>query len=144
MRGVYERNPQMGDPASLEPQITQTSQNVGRLGGQLTKYESWLAEAFRGDDSTNTAVNNNQYCSMSADPSQNIYSEFDEDFDEDVETPIGKATALYTFQGSSQGTVSITEGEQLSVMESDKGDGWMRVLRANGDEGYIPSSYVKF
>ncbi|XP_031666886.1 cdc42-interacting protein 4 homolog isoform X1 [Oncorhynchus kisutch] len=144
MRGVYERNPQMGDPASLEPQITQTSQNVGRLRGQLTKYESWLAEAFRGDDSTNTAVNNNQHCSMSADPSQNIYSEFDEDFDEDVETPIGKATALYTFQGSSQGTVSITEGEQLSVMESDKGDGWMRVLRANGDEGYIPSSYVKF
>uniref|UniRef100_A0AAZ3NXC2 Thyroid hormone receptor interactor 10 n=2 Tax=Oncorhynchus tshawytscha TaxID=74940 RepID=A0AAZ3NXC2_ONCTS len=144
MRGVYERNPQMGDPASLEPQITQTSQNVGRLRGQLTKYESWLAEAFRGDDSTNTAVNDNQYCSMSADPSQNIYSEFDEDFDEDVETPIGKATALYTFQGSSQGTVSITEGEQLSVMESDKGDGWMRILRANGDEGYIPSSYVKF
>uniref|UniRef100_A0A8K9UI29 Thyroid hormone receptor interactor 10 n=1 Tax=Oncorhynchus mykiss TaxID=8022 RepID=A0A8K9UI29_ONCMY len=144
MRGVYERNPQMGDPASLEPQITQTSQNVGRLRGQLTKYELWLAEAFRGDDSTNTAVNNNQHCSMSADPSQNIYSEFDEDFDEDVETPIGKATALYTFQGSSQGTVSITEGEQLSVMENDKGDGWMRVLRANGDEGYIPSSYVKF
>eukprot|EP00063_Salmo_salar_P070154 XP_014044989.1 PREDICTED: cdc42-interacting protein 4 homolog [Salmo salar] len=108
MRGVYERNPQMGDPASLEPQITQTSQNVGRLRGQLTKYESWLAEAFRGEDSTNTAVNNNQHCSMSTDPSQNIYSEFDEDFDEDVETPIGKATALYTFQGSSQGTVSIT------------------------------------
>uniref|UniRef100_A0AAZ3QN28 Uncharacterized protein n=1 Tax=Oncorhynchus tshawytscha TaxID=74940 RepID=A0AAZ3QN28_ONCTS len=40
MRGVYERNPQMGDPASLEPQITQTSQNVGRLRGQLTKYET--------------------------------------------------------------------------------------------------------
>ncbi|CAB1344168.1 unnamed protein product [Coregonus sp. 'balchen'] len=70
--------------------------------------------------------------------------EFDEDFDEDAETPIGQATALYSFQGTSEGTVSITEGEQLSVMESDKGDGWMRVQRANGDEGYIPSSYDKF
>ena len=44
--------------------------------------------------------------------------------------------------GTSEGTVSITEGEQLSVMEDDKGDGWMRVLRASGEEGYIPSSYV--
>uniref|UniRef100_A0A6Q2XSM5 Thyroid hormone receptor interactor 10 n=1 Tax=Esox lucius TaxID=8010 RepID=A0A6Q2XSM5_ESOLU len=157
MKGVYEQSPQMGDPASLEPQFQQTAQNIARLRGELRKYESWLAEAS-GDDSTNTAVNNNNKHrqihntlydvslsrSLPADLSQNIYSEFDDDFEEDIEPPIGQATALYTFEGASEGTVSITEGEQLSVMERDKGDGWMRVQRANGDEGYIPSSYVQF
>lgn len=39
MKGVYEQNPQMGDPASLEPQITETAHNIGRLRGELAKYE---------------------------------------------------------------------------------------------------------
>lgn len=39
MKGVYEHNPQMGDPTSLEPQITETTQNIGRLRGELAKYE---------------------------------------------------------------------------------------------------------
>lgn len=44
--------------------------------------------------------------------------------------------------GSSEGTISMQEGEVLSVVEEDKGDGWTRVRRSNGDEGYIPTSYV--
>ncbi|XP_029901825.1 thyroid hormone receptor interactor 10b isoform X2 [Myripristis murdjan] len=142
MKGVYEQNPQMGDPNSLEPQITQTAQNIGRLKGELTKYESWLAEAVGGEESSNTINNNTQHGVVAADPSQNIYTEFDDEFD-DIESPICQCTALYTFEGNSEGTISITEGELLSVMEEDKGDGWMRVLRANGEEGYIPASYVK-
>lgn len=39
MKGVYEQNTQMGDPASVEPQITETAQNIGRLRGELAKYE---------------------------------------------------------------------------------------------------------
>ncbi|XP_034076271.1 cdc42-interacting protein 4 homolog isoform X7 [Gymnodraco acuticeps] len=35
MKDVYEKNPQMGDPASLAPQINQTSQNIERLRGEL-------------------------------------------------------------------------------------------------------------
>uniref|UniRef100_A0A4W6FE50 Thyroid hormone receptor interactor 10 n=1 Tax=Lates calcarifer TaxID=8187 RepID=A0A4W6FE50_LATCA len=146
MKGVYEQNPQMGDPSSLEPQITETAQNIGRLRGELAKYESWLSEAVGGEESTNTINNNTQhgyglYLKEKFDP-QNIYTEFDDEFD-DIETPIGQCTALYTFEGNSEGTISITEGELLSIMEEDKGDGWMRVLRASGEEGYIPSSYVK-
>uniref|UniRef100_A0A672Z7B8 Cdc42-interacting protein 4 homolog n=1 Tax=Sphaeramia orbicularis TaxID=375764 RepID=A0A672Z7B8_9TELE len=150
MKGVYEQNPQMGDPSSLEPQITETAQNIGRLRGELAKYESWLSEAIGGEESSNTINNNTQHrltCAhissgVAADPTQNIYTEFDDEFD-DIETPIGQCTALYTFEGNSEGTISITEGELLSIMEEDKGDGWMRVLRASGEEGYIPSSYVK-
>ncbi|KAM3622870.1 uncharacterized protein V6R79_004152 [Siganus canaliculatus] len=140
MKGVYEQNPLMGDPSSLEPQISETAQNIGRLRGELAKYETWLSEAVGGDESSNAG--NNTQLVVAAEPSQNIYTEFEDDF-EDVEAPIGQCTALYTFEGNSEGTISITEGEQLSVMEEDKGDGWMRVLRAGGEEGYIPSSYVK-
>ncbi|XP_047434570.1 cdc42-interacting protein 4 homolog isoform X2 [Mugil cephalus] len=143
MKGVYEQNPQMGDPSSLEPQITETTQSLGRLRGELTKYETWLSEAVGGEESSNTINNNIRHGVGTADHSQNIYTEFDDEFD-DVETPVGQCTALYTFEGNSEGTISITEGEQLSVMEEDKGDGWTRVLRASGEEGYIPSSYVKF
>ncbi|XP_031719081.1 thyroid hormone receptor interactor 10b isoform X1 [Anarrhichthys ocellatus] len=142
MKGVYEQNPQMGDPSSLEPQISETAQNIGRLTGELAKYETWLSEAVGGEESSNAINNNTQHGVVAADQFQSIYSEFDDEF-EDVENPVGQCTALYTFEGNSEGTVSITEGEMLSIMEDDKGDGWMRVLRASGDEGYIPSSYVK-
>lgn len=142
MKGVYEQNPQMGDPSSLEPQITETTQNIGRLRGELAKYETWLSEAVGGEESANTINNNIQHGVGAVEQSQSIYTEFDDEFD-DIENPIGQCTALYTFEGNSEGTISITEGEQLSVMEEDKGDGWMRVLRSNGEMGYIPSSYVK-
>lgn len=142
MKGVYEQNPQMGDPNSLEPQITETAQNIGRLRGELAKYETWLSEAVGGEESSNAINNNTQHGVVAADQSQNIYTEFEDEFD-DIETPVGQCTALYTFEGNSEGTISISEGELLSVMEEDKGDGWMRVLRASGEEGYIPSSYVK-
>ncbi|XP_029949053.1 thyroid hormone receptor interactor 10b isoform X3 [Salarias fasciatus] len=142
MKGVYEQNPQMGDPSSLEPQITETTQNIGRLRGELAKYETWLSEAVGGEETANTINNNTQHGGGTVEQPLNIYTEFDDEFD-DIENPIGQCTALYTFEGNSEGTISITEGEQLSVMEEDKGDGWMRVLKASGEEGYIPSSYVK-
>ncbi|XP_034043652.1 cdc42-interacting protein 4 homolog isoform X2 [Thalassophryne amazonica] len=141
MKGVYEQNPQMGDPSSLEPQIIETSQNIGRLTEEIGKYETWLSEAIGGEESSNTFNNNTPHSIAVVNQSQNIYTEFDDEFD--VETPIGQCTALYTFEGNSEGTISIMEGELLNIMEEDKGDGWMRVLRANGEEGYIPSSYVK-
>lgn len=48
----------------------------------------------------------------------------------------------YSYSGSSEGTISMQEGEVLAVVEEDKGDGWTRVRRNNGDEGYIPTSYA--
>uniref|UniRef100_UPI0037E779AA cdc42-interacting protein 4 homolog isoform X4 n=1 Tax=Semicossyphus pulcher TaxID=241346 RepID=UPI0037E779AA len=157
MKDVYEKNPQMGDPASLASQISQTSQNIERLRGELNKYETWLAEAGgRGDTlryKTHTFNNNGAHDVHSPDgahsdestpdPSQAIYAEFDDDFeDEELTAPIGKCTAMYNFPGASEGTISMQEGEVLAVVEEDKGDGWTRVRRNNGDEGYIPTSYV--
>ncbi|XP_026180851.1 cdc42-interacting protein 4 homolog isoform X3 [Mastacembelus armatus] len=157
MKDVYEKNPQMGDPASLASQISQTSQNIERLRGELNKYETWLAEAGgRGDTSRYKVLtfNNNGAHDVHSpdgahsdestpDPSQAIYAEFDDDFEEEELTaPIGTCTAMYNFPGASEGTISMQEGEELAVVEEDKGDGWTRVRRNNGDEGYIPTSYV--
>uniref|UniRef100_A0A8C6SBA0 Thyroid hormone receptor interactor 10a n=1 Tax=Neogobius melanostomus TaxID=47308 RepID=A0A8C6SBA0_9GOBI len=141
MKDVYEKNPQMGDPASLASQITQTTQNIERFRAQLGKYEviltSLLTRVFllspdgaHSDEST-------------PDTSQAIYAEFDDDFeDEELTAPIGTCTAMYNFPGASEGTISMQEGEELEVVEGDKGDGWTRVRRNNGDEGYIPTSYA--
>uniref|UniRef100_A0A672G321 Cdc42-interacting protein 4 homolog n=1 Tax=Salarias fasciatus TaxID=181472 RepID=A0A672G321_SALFA len=138
MKDVYEKNPQMGDPASLASQINQTSQNIERLRGDLnSRNEDLLNNAIKhvpdgahSDEST-------------PDPSQAIYAEFDDDFeDEELTAPIGNCTAMYNFPGASEGTISMQEGEVLAVVEEDKGDGWTRVRRNNGDEGYIPTSYV--
>ncbi|CAL8303368.1 unnamed protein product [Merluccius merluccius] len=170
MRDVYEKNPQMGDPASLAPQISQTAQNIERLRGDLGKYETWLAEAGgRGGTLQYRSHNNNTFNNNGAhdlyspdgaqseegtpDPAHAIYAEFDDDFEEEEEqeeqegeeeltVPIGNCTAMYNFPGASEGTISMQEGEVLDVVEEDKGDGWTRVRRTNGDEGYIPTSYV--
>lgn len=45
--------------------------------------------------------------------------------------------------GQNEGTLSIVEGELLSVVEEDKGDGWTRVRRNLEEEGYVPTSYIK-
>ncbi|XP_008327520.2 cdc42-interacting protein 4 homolog isoform X1 [Cynoglossus semilaevis] len=157
MKDVYEKNPQMGDPASLASQISHTSQNIERLRRDLGKYETWLAEAGgRGETlryKTHMFNNNGAHDvsspdgahsdESSPDASQAIYAEFDDDFEDDeIAVSIGNCTAMYNFPGASEGTISMQEGEVLAVVEEDKGDGWTRVRRNNGEEGYIPTSYV--
>lgn len=172
MKDVYEKTPQMGDPASLEPRIAETLGNIERLKLEVQKYEAWLAEAEsrvlsnRGDSlsrharppdppttappdssssSTNSGSQDNKESSEEP-PSEGqdtpIYTEFDEDFEEPA-SPIGQCVAIYHFEGSSEGTVSMSEGEDLSLMEEDKGDGWTRVRRKQGAEGYVPTSYLR-
>ncbi|XP_021073404.1 cdc42-interacting protein 4 isoform X4 [Mus pahari] len=173
MKDVYEKTPQMGDPASLEPRIAETLGNIERLKLEVQKYEAWLAEAEtrvlsnRGDSlsrharppdppttappdssssSTNSGSQDNKESSEEPPSGEGqdtpIYTEFDEDFEEPA-SPIGQCVAIYHFEGSSEGTVSMSEGEDLSLMEEDKGDGWTRVRRKQGAEGYVPTSYLR-
>ncbi|XP_059409081.1 cdc42-interacting protein 4 homolog isoform X1 [Carassius carassius] len=144
MKGVYEQNSQLGDPSSLQPQITETAHNITRLRGELSKYQVQLAEA--GGGTLQHDPSSSEYITVLSDPivslSENFYEcEFDEDFDTDV--PIGQCTALYDFDGGSEGAVSMRVGEQLSLMLEDQGDGWVRVQRASGDVGYVPASYIQ-
>ncbi|XP_034996270.1 cdc42-interacting protein 4 isoform X3 [Zootoca vivipara] len=169
MKDVYQKTPQMGDPNSLEPKISETLGNIEKLRLEVQKCEAWLADAEsrmlsnRPDSVTRynrhldhaSALNNNN-CSHDKDSlntthsdenqdalNQPIYTEFDDDFEEELTSPIGTCVALYQFEGSSEGTISMLEGEELGLMEEDKGDGWTRVRRSKGGEGYVPTSYLR-
>ncbi|XP_055369257.1 formin-binding protein 1 isoform X25 [Betta splendens] len=44
MKDVYVKNPQMGDPASVDPRLTEIGQNIEKLQFEVQKFEGWLAE----------------------------------------------------------------------------------------------------
>ena len=46
MKDVYLKNPQMGDPASLDHKLTEVSQNIEKLRLEAQKFEVW--ESCRG------------------------------------------------------------------------------------------------
>ncbi|KAM3911392.1 formin-binding protein 1 isoform 13-T13 [Leptodactylus fuscus] len=171
MKDVYMKNPQMGDPASVAQKLIEIGNNIEKLRVEVQKFEGWLAEVegrlpARNDNSRrqsglyetqNTAPVNN--CaqdresspdgSYTEDQSQETEvkvtpTEFDDDFDDEEPLPtIGTCKALYPFDGENEGTISVAEGEILSVIEEDKGDGWTRIRRNEEEEGYVPTSYIE-
>uniref|UniRef100_A0A3Q3GEM3 Formin binding protein 1b n=1 Tax=Labrus bergylta TaxID=56723 RepID=A0A3Q3GEM3_9LABR len=44
MKDVYVKNPQMGDPASVDPRLSEIGQNIEKLQFEVQKFEGWLAE----------------------------------------------------------------------------------------------------
>ncbi|XP_058015019.1 formin-binding protein 1 isoform X12 [Ahaetulla prasina] len=172
MKDVYVKNPQMGDAASVDIKLAELGQNLEKLRLEVQKFEGWLAEvegrlpvrtevmrrqsgAYEPQSNTLTVTNCVQDRESSPDggyteePSQESEmktptTEFDDEFDDEEPLPtIGTCKALYTFDGQNEGTISVTEGETLFVIEEDKGDGWTRIRRNEDEEGYVPTSYVE-
>ncbi|XP_009002340.2 formin-binding protein 1 isoform X27 [Callithrix jacchus] len=170
MKDVYLKNPQMGDPASLDHKLAEVSQNIEKLRLETQKFEAWLAEVegrlpARSEqtrrqsglyDSQNPPTVNS--CAQDRESPDGSYTEeqsqesevkvlatdFDDEFDDEEPLPaIGTCKALYTFEGQNEGTISVVEGETLYVIEEDKGDGWTRIRRNEDEEGYVPTSYVE-
>lgn len=176
MKDVYVKNPQMGDPASVDPRLAEISQNIEKLQFEVQKFEGWLAEVEERmpsksdthrrsglyETQNNTTVSNN--CAQDRESPDGSYTEeqnsevqvkaqpnpttttpeFDDEFDDEEVLPtIGTCKALYPFEGHNEGTISVTEGELLYVIEEDKGDGWTRVRRNEDEEGYVPTSYIE-
>ncbi|XP_030776160.1 formin-binding protein 1 isoform X1 [Rhinopithecus roxellana] len=171
MKDVYLKNPQMGDPASLDHKLAEVSQNIEKLRLETQKFEAWLAEVegrlpARSEqarrqsglyDSQNPPTVNN--CAQDRESSPDgsyteeqsqesevkvLATDFDDEFDDEEPLPaIGTCKALYTFEGQNEGTISVAEGETLYVIEEDKGDGWTRIRRNEDEEGYVPTSYVE-
>lgn len=44
MKDVYEKNPQMGDPISLQPKISETMCTMEKLRSEIHKNEVWKGE----------------------------------------------------------------------------------------------------
>ncbi|XP_056146279.1 formin-binding protein 1 isoform X8 [Lampris incognitus] len=179
MKDVYIKNPQMGDPTSVDPRLTEIGQNIEKLQFEVQKFESWLAEVegrmpSKSDTQrrqsglyetqNSTSVGNS--CAQDRESPDGSYteeqnsesqvkannnpvptsttSEFDDEFDDEEVLPtIGTCKAIYPFEGHNEGTIPVTEGELLYVIEEDKGDGWTRVRRNEDEEGYVPTSYIE-
>ncbi|XP_015255443.1 formin-binding protein 1-like isoform X3 [Cyprinodon tularosa] len=172
MKDVYEKNPQMGDPNSLQPRISETNCNIQKLRSEIHKNETWLSEvegkqSSRGDRrhsadnhhhtphgrespegsyTDDTSQEHHTPRHRPAQPTQPIHDphEFDDEFDDDDPLPvIGHCKALYSFDGQNEGTLTMAEDEVLYIIEEDKGDGWTRARKQSGEEGYVPTSYVE-
>lgn len=65
---------------------------------------------------------------------------------ETMKEPEKKATetvvAIYDFFGAEQGDLSLTKGEQLTVIEKQS-DHWWIAKNSSGEQGFIPSNYVR-
>lgn len=45
MKGVYEQNPALGDPMSIEGQLNESGHKLDKLRQELHKYQVYLQEA---------------------------------------------------------------------------------------------------
>ncbi|KAK2908191.1 hypothetical protein Q8A73_009264 [Channa argus] len=118
MKDVYEKNPQMGDPSSLQPKISETICNMEKLRSEIHKNETWLSEvegkqSSRGDrrhsadnhqhtpqgrespegsytDDTNQEHNTPRHRTNPPQPGQPNADphEFDDEFDDDDPLPV--------------------------------------------------------
>uniref|UniRef100_A0A669FBC4 Formin binding protein 1-like n=1 Tax=Oreochromis niloticus TaxID=8128 RepID=A0A669FBC4_ORENI len=162
MKDVYEKNPQMGDPNSLQPKISETICNMEKLRSEIHKNETWLSEvegkqSSRGD--RRHSADNHHHGPQGRESPEGSYTDdtsqehhtphhrpgpFDDEFDDDDPLPvIGHCKALYSFDGQNEGTLVMAEDEVLYIIEEDKGDGWTRARKQSGEEGYVPTSYVE-
>lgn len=41
------------------------------------------------------------------------------------------------------GSLDMVAEEQFSVVEFDNGDGWTRIRKDTGDEGFVPTTYIQ-
>uniref|UniRef100_A0A1A8A7I3 Formin binding protein 1 n=1 Tax=Nothobranchius furzeri TaxID=105023 RepID=A0A1A8A7I3_NOTFU len=87
MKDVYIKNPQMGDPTSVDPRLTEIGQTIEKLQSEVQKFEGWLAEVEERmpsksdthrrsglyETQNNTAVSNN--CAQNRESPDGSYTE---------------------------------------------------------------------
>lgn len=60
MKGVYEANPALGDPMTIEGQLNECSHRLEKLQMELRRYQSYLEDAIKGIQSNNSLTNSPQ------------------------------------------------------------------------------------
>ncbi|CAD6241178.1 GSCOCG00009199001-RA-CDS [Cotesia congregata] len=205
MKGVYEQNPALGDPMSIEGQLNQSGQKLDKLGTELIKFQGYLDDAIKtgvglsspsqaqrkaptsngssvrvssrrsshsgGEESLSRSASDSSVGNAHAqahkhttspstpqpthDPESGLGAsrtslpgsnaeEYDVD-ELDAQPPLGTCRALYPFDGTSEGSIPMYDGEELYMIELDQGDGWTRVRRmSNPVEGFVPTSYIEY
>ncbi|XP_044593587.1 formin-binding protein 1-like isoform X8 [Cotesia glomerata] len=209
MKGVYEQNPALGDPMSIEGQLNQSGHKLDKLGTELIKFQGYLDDAIKtgvglsspsqaqrkaptsngssvrvnsrrsshsgGEESLSRSASDSSVGNAHAQAHKQTTSpstpqpthdstnspesglgasrtslpgsnaeEYDVD-ELDAQPPLGTCRALYPFDGTSEGSIPMYDGEELYMIELDQGDGWTRVRRmSNPVEGFVPTSYIEY
>ncbi|XP_035829209.1 formin-binding protein 1-like isoform X3 [Aplysia californica] len=163
LKDVYAGNPALGDPSTLDKKIEENSQKLDGLRQELLKYEGYMAEAegkvsrrhSASEDSRSLSTSGSgdtqhtQQVSAPGTPQvqHNVYQPIDGDEDGedefDIFPVIGHCRALYPFEAVNEGSVPMGENEEMQILEQDQGDGWTRVRKGDGSEGFVPTSYIE-
>ncbi|XP_028139069.1 formin-binding protein 1-like isoform X2 [Diabrotica virgifera virgifera] len=214
MKGVYEANPALGDPRTVESQLNECSHRLDKLQQDLARYQAFLEDTIKGIQSghnnsltnsprllngsrrrnsggsaaeeeslsrsaSDSSVNHNNHNnhnhskpSAPGTPQMNNHGpesglgtshtslpgadsdpdQYDgnggesEYYEADLLPSIGTCKALYPFEATSEGSIPMSQDEELHLIELDQGDGWTRVRRMLGDleEGFVPTSYIEY
>uniref|UniRef100_A0A6M2DP59 Putative cdc42-interacting protein cip4 n=1 Tax=Xenopsylla cheopis TaxID=163159 RepID=A0A6M2DP59_XENCH len=209
MKSVYEANPALGDPMTVEGQLNESEHKLEKLKLDLKKYEGFLEAALNQQQGSSpqplraNGIKNHRNSNGSGEPDEGSLSRSASDssvagpvvnntlatnannnhgssaspesglgtshsslpgptsadadavdaandetyYEADTLQPLGSCRALYPFEATSDGSIPMEEGEELQVMELDQGDGWTRVRRLGGpngwEEGFVPTSYIE-
>ncbi|XP_015684705.1 formin-binding protein 1-like, partial [Protobothrops mucrosquamatus] len=101
MKDVYEKNPQMGDPGSLQPKLMETMNNMDRLRMEIHKNEVKICslDSFSDKDYPEGSYTDDANQEVRSPPQQHgPHNEFDDEFEDDDPLPaIGHCKAIYPF-----------------------------------------------
>jgi len=141
----YERYLEEAEGAALRRSgslTVRTNPRTAQQRNSLSETES----LSRSDTDCSVKNNNNNNKNQSVisaadqtkqpDTSENIY-------DDGTMDALGTCKVIYSFDGNSEGSLAVTEGEELLIVETDQGDGWTRVRRAEDDDGFVPTTYIE-
>lgn len=171
MVDVYRQNPSLGDPNTIEQQLSENAKELDSLNVDLHKYQCYLAAlenrdappapevyskagkvqpppAPTGDfpDAAPVAAPAPAAGSVPpppAPPPALLVPPTEEPDDEEFEEEEIQCKVIYDFQATNEGELSVNEGDELVVLEQDyDNSGWTKVLK-DDDEGYVPSAYIE-
>uniref|UniRef100_A0A182QQZ9 SH3 domain-containing protein n=1 Tax=Anopheles farauti TaxID=69004 RepID=A0A182QQZ9_9DIPT len=125
------------DAGSLSRSASESSVQQAQNGHNINNNGS-SASPESGLGTSHTSLPGSGHGSTNEQPMNEEYYEAD--------TPLGTCRALYPFDATSEGSIPMSEGEELQVIEVDQGDGWTRVRRFSSkgwEEGFVPTSYIE-
>ncbi|KAG7196651.1 hypothetical protein KM043_015989 [Ampulex compressa] len=139
MKGVYEQNPALGDPMSIEGQLNQSSNKLDKLGAELVKFQGYLEEAMRAGVSLSSPSQiarkptSNGSATRPLSSRRSSHSGGEESLSRSAsDSSVSNANANPTHKKSAPGTPQPTHGP-----ESGLGESRTSLPGSGGEEYYV-------
>lgn len=168
MVDVYRQNPSLGDPATIEQNLSDNARELDALNVDLHKYQCYLAALENRDappppevysktsssqpvPATSSSVPDGAPPNVPpppeaapAPPPAMLVPPVEEPAEDDEFEDELHCRVIYDFQATNDGELTVVEGDELVVLEQDTDNsGWTKVLK-DDEEGYVPSTYIEY